>query len=76
MAHYRLYHLNRFSGHIDRTEMIEAEDDFRAFDIVKARDRDVTVELWQENRKVMRLEGPTHFAAPAALPMFGTAVWG
>lgn len=51
MAYYRLYHLNRSSGHIDRVEIVEAEDDVRAVAIVKARDRDVAVELWQEGRK-------------------------
>ena len=59
MAHYRLYHLNRASGRIDRAELIEAEDDVRAVAIVKAQARDVAVELWHEGRKVLGLDQAT-----------------
>jgi len=52
MPFYRLYHINQSSGHIERAEVIEAEDDVRAVAIVKARKRDAPVELWQERRKV------------------------
>ena len=59
MVHYRLYHLNRSSGRIDRAEVIEAEDDLRAVAIVRAQRRDVAVELWQEGRKVFGLDQAT-----------------
>lgn len=56
MAYYRLYHLNRSSGHIDRAEELDAADDVEAVALAKARQRDTDVELWQERRKVHRLK--------------------
>jgi hypothetical protein len=65
MPYYRLYYLNRGSGHIDRAEEIDAADDVRAVAIVRERERDTAVELWQQSRKVMRLEGSTDGSAQA-----------
>jgi hypothetical protein len=65
MPYYRLYHLNRLSGHIDRVDEIDASDDVKAVAIAKERERDTAVELWQERRKVLRLEEPARFLEPA-----------
>jgi hypothetical protein len=63
LPYYRLYYLNRDSGHIDRAEEIDAADDVRAVAIVRERERDSAVELWQQARKVLRLEGSTDVSA-------------
>ena len=55
--YYRLYFMNRGSGHIDRVEEIEAADDVEAVRIAAGRDTgNQPVELWQEHRKVKRFE--------------------
>lgn len=56
MAYYRLYHLDPFSGRIDRAEEIDAADDIEALALARASQREADVELWQEHRKVHRLE--------------------
>ena len=70
MPYYRLYHLNRSSGQIDRAEVIDAADDVRAIAIVRERRRDAAIELWQEGRKVLRLEGAAHVSASPAPEAF------
>ena len=64
MSVYRLYSLNPHSGHIDWAEEIDAADDVEAVAIVRDRPRQVGVELWQEGRKVLRLEKPLDIAQP------------
>jgi hypothetical protein len=76
MPYYRLYHLNRSSGHIDRVEEIDAVDDVKAVAIVRERERDSAVELWQEGRKVLRLEGPTCLSAPTEPQVFRNSLAG
>lgn len=76
MPYYRLYHLNRSSGHIDRVEEIDAADDVEAVAIVQDRERDAAVELWQEGRKVLRLEGSTDKSARTEVEPFRNAVAG
>lgn len=76
MPYYRLYHLNRSSGHIDRVEEIDAADDVKAVAIVQDRERDTAVELWQEGRKVLRLEGSTDRSAPTEAEPFRNAAAG
>ena len=76
MPYYRLYHLNRSSGHIDRVEEIDAADDVEAVAIVKDRERETAVELWQEGRKVLRLEGSTDKSALIEAEPFRNAVAG
>jgi hypothetical protein len=76
MPYYRLYHLNRSSGHIDRAEEIDAADDVRAIAIVRDRECDTAVELWQEGRKVLRLEGSTGNFASTGPEAFRSAVAG
>ena len=76
MTYYRLYHLNRFSGHIDRVEEIDAADDVQAIALVKERERETAVELWQEGRKVLRLEGSTNMSELTERQAFRNAVAG
>ena len=60
MPYYRLYHLSPGSGHIDRAEGFDAADDVQAIARVRETERSSAVELWQESRKVLRLEGATN----------------
>lgn len=64
MTYYRLYHMNPKSGHIDWFEEFDASDDVLA--VLEARERQVekAIELWQEGRKVLRLEQPAEVSAP------------
>ena len=64
MPIYRLYSLNPHSGHIDWAEEIDAADDVEAVAIVRDRPRKSGVELWQEGRKVLRLDKPRDVAKP------------
>lgn len=66
MTYYRLYHLNRGSGHIDLTQGIDAIDDVQAVAMAKDAERPAAAELWQEGRKVLRLEAPHLLAPPHA----------
>lgn len=56
MPLYRLYHLNDFSGHIDRDEEFHASDDVEAIHRVQARPRLANMELWSGGRKVSRFD--------------------
>ena len=58
MPEYRLYHLNLHSGHIDKVEELRACDDVEAICLVQNMDRQRTLELWREARKVRRFDGP------------------
>ena len=62
MAYYRLYSLNPHSGHIDWADEFEAADDVAAVARVRDAERKVPVELWQEGRKILRLEGSSNVA--------------
>ena len=76
MPYYRLYRLNRSSGHIDRADEFEAADDVNAVAIARERERDTAVELWQEGRKVLRLEAPADTAPRPTRRMLGIAAAG
>jgi alpha-mannosidase len=76
VPYYRLYLLNRSSGHIDRVEEIDAADDVQAVAVARECERETAAELWQEGRKVLRLEVPTNLHAPNDLQMFRSAVSG
>ena len=65
MPHYRLYFLNPHSGHIDWAEEIEAADDVEAVAIVRDVPRKAGIELWQEGRRVLRLEKPLEVSQPS-----------
>lgn len=66
MPYYRIYHFNRSNDHINRADEIEATDDVQAVAIARNSDRETAVEVWQEGRKVLRLEGPANISAPLA----------
>jgi len=57
VPYYRLYHLNRRSGHIDHVQEIEAADDVAAVAMSRALQRESAAELWQGDREVHRLDG-------------------
>ena len=56
MPGYRLYLLNRFSGHIDGVEELTSADDVGAIAQVNEKPRDVPAELWRGGRKVCRFD--------------------
>lgn len=53
---YRLYFMNRFSGHIERFEEIEAPGDRDACDLAARHVGEEPLELWCGHRKVHRFE--------------------
>ena len=56
MPYYRLYHLDRHTGHIERAEELFAADDVAAVHDLQQRQSDHPLELWQAGRKVVRLD--------------------
>ena len=56
MPYYRLYHLDTHTGHIDSAEELFAADDIAAVHETQQRLSDHPLELWQEGRKVTRLD--------------------
>jgi hypothetical protein len=56
MRYYRLYFLDRFSGHIDHFREFEAEDDAAALTIAQGWREDQPMELWNRERKLKRWE--------------------
>ena len=64
MTSYRLYFMNRKSGHIDRFEEFEASNDLRAREIAALRLGDGPAELWTGHRKVERFANDTAFRSP------------
>lgn len=56
MTYYRLYFMHVFSGHIDRFEEIEADDDSQAVATVETKQGSLALELWCSHRKVARFE--------------------
>lgn len=64
MPYYRLYNLSPTSGHIDRVEEFDAADDVAAVALVRERDHEVAIELWQEGRKLLHLPAPLDVAPP------------
>ena len=64
MSHYRLYFMNERSGHIDRAENLEADDDVQAVEAARKLAGKQPLELWRDTRKVYRFETPvTSFVA-------------
>ena len=52
MPYYRLYFMDRFSGHIDHFREFEAEDDEGALVIAEGWHEDRPMELWNRQRKL------------------------
>ena len=51
---YRLYFMERFSGHIDHAREFEADDDLAAINIAEEWRMNGPMELWSRDRKVKR----------------------
>lgn len=66
MPDYRLYHLDRHSGHIRTAETFDAPDDESAREQIRQRALSDPLELWSGSRKVERFEArpelPPEFA--------------
>jgi hypothetical protein len=54
MRYYRLYFMDRFSGHIDHFREFEAADDDAALAIAERWREDRPMELWNLERKLRR----------------------
>ncbi len=52
MSYYRLYFMDRFSGHIDHFREFEAEDDSAAIAIAESWAAGQPMELWNGQRKL------------------------
>lgn len=59
MSYYRLYFMDRFSGHIENFREFEAEDDSAATAIANGWSNDGPMELWNRDRKLLRWEQPS-----------------
>ena len=56
MNYYRLYFLNPLSGQIERFVDFEHASDEEALETARAHSSDTGLELWNERRKVARIE--------------------
>jgi hypothetical protein len=63
--YYRLYLLDKFTGHIDGVEHLTSADDVGAIALATERPRGVPTELWCESRKICRID------APPEVPKYG-----
>jgi hypothetical protein len=54
MGHYRLYFMDRFSGHIDHVREFEADDDPSAIKIANEWHQGGPMELWSRHHKLKR----------------------
>ncbi len=54
MAYYRLYMMDRFSGHIDHVREFEATDDGGAVAVAQGWHEGAPMELWSRHHKVKR----------------------
>jgi hypothetical protein len=61
MRYYRLYFMDRFSGHIDHFREFEAADDDVAIAVAEGWREDRPMELWNLERRLKQWDG-------AALP--------
>jgi hypothetical protein len=62
---YRLYFLDRYSGHIDSVEDFPCADDVGAICLVQERELAVPAELWCSGRKVRRFDARPEICAHA-----------
>ena len=61
MRYYRLYFMDRFSGHIEHVSELEAEGDEAAIAHAQGSLNDRPMELWCEHRKVKHWDGRGSF---------------
>ena len=67
MPAYRLYLLDRHSGHIEGVEEFHSADDVEAICLSTQKQRDVPAELWCGGQKIARLDARPE--AAAAIPL-------
>jgi hypothetical protein len=63
VPHYRLYHLDRHNGHIVHAEEVFGANDVAAVHELQQRQYDHPLELWEQGRKVTRLDASSEQAA-------------
>ncbi len=56
MPGYRLFFIDRFSGHIDRAHEFEADDDSAAIAVGEDAVGDHSIELWRGGRRLQSWE--------------------
>jgi hypothetical protein len=69
MIYYRLYFMDRFSGHIDHFREFEADGDSAAIDMAEGWANGHAMELWSHHRKLKRWDeaiSETRTARPTA----------
>lgn len=59
MRYYRLYFMDRFSGHIDHFREFEAADDDAALLTAEGWQEDRPMELWNRHRKLKHWDAPS-----------------
>ncbi|HUP67554.1 MAG TPA: hypothetical protein VM145_05010 [Sphingomicrobium sp.] len=62
MLYYRLYFMDRFSGHIEHFREFEAVDDDVAISLAEAWANGRAMELWNRHRKLKRWDQPLEAA--------------
>jgi hypothetical protein len=65
MNGYRLYYMDRFSGHIDHRRVFVAAGDTAAIKAANGWTTDQPMELWQAGRKVKRWEPASAIPMPS-----------
>ena len=58
MRYYRLYFMDRSSGHIDHFREFEAEDDVAALAVAEGWRENRPMELWNRERKLKHWDTP------------------
>ncbi len=58
MRYFRLYFMDRFSGHIDHFREFEAADDAEALATAESWREDRPMELWNRHRKLKHWDAP------------------
>jgi hypothetical protein len=59
MRYYRLYFMDRYSGHIDHFREFEAEDDAAAVAVAESWREHQPMELWNRHRKLKHWDEAT-----------------
>jgi hypothetical protein len=59
MRYYRLYFMDRFSGHIEHFREFEAEDDAAALAIAESWREPQPMELWNRQRRLKHWDDPS-----------------
>ena len=68
MAYYRLYFMNRRTGHIERFEEFDAAGDAAAIERAERHSAAAPIELWSGTKKIFRLDPASQVASGARAP--------